>query len=169
MRFFAVVLLAFSMSAMATDSVDISSDFSRLVRPDLRSGERTGSAETFISDLKKSGVVNQGAEWQQDFSDYYVVKMKTIFLGFSVAAIMHEYWQKDVRGCCVDPGITLILEVSKPTKAVNHFAEINGCAFIDNHNLSEYPFGEKLKSFSGKKLGELQCNQTYLKLKLIDR
>jgi hypothetical protein len=52
-------------------------------------------------------------------------------LGYELIAIEEEY-MTDYIGCCVSPGMGLVLKINESAEKLKKFAEENGCSVAEN-------------------------------------
>ena len=95
------------------------------------SAHRQARAGKAIRAYKAAGVLPQRPR-RQDYTDYYVVRKPTTFMGNPMVLMVEEYMSAYV-GCCVNPGAGVYVRVTGSIDAMHDFARLNRC------RVEEYP------------------------------
>lgn len=95
------------------------------------STHRQARAGKAIRAYKAAGVLPQRPQ-RQDYTDYYVVRKPTTFMGNPMVLMVEEYMGAYV-GCCVNPGAGVYVRVTGSIGAMHDFARLNRC------RVEEYP------------------------------
>ncbi|MET0218178.1 MAG: hypothetical protein ABW205_09680 [Burkholderiales bacterium] len=88
--------------------------------------ERLGAADAVIGAYAAAGYVAMQPDWRADYSDYRVLKQPASLLGHTMLMIEHESMQTYI-GCCVSPGLEIILRLAQDGEDLQAFASGNGC------------------------------------------
>lgn len=90
------------------------------------SSEKLNALET----LKKLGIINSEPDIVADYNHIYMANKQVPILGGVLLALDHEYFDSYV-GCCVNPGIALVIHVGKKSAdalRLMEFAKENACS-----------------------------------------
>lgn len=126
-------LLLLSLTAMPVVSF-AASDTSleaRLVRAlsiKNNSTERLAKSRPVIAAYKQAGTLRKQADERADYIDFYLLRKPASFMGHKLVLLEEEYMDTYV-GCCVSPGLGLVVQVNGDTHAMQDFAEKNACTF----------------------------------------
>jgi len=101
------------------------------------SAHRQARAGKAIRAYKAAGVLPQRPR-RQDYTDYYVVRKPTTFMGNPMVLVVEEYMGAYV-GCCVNPGAGVYVRVTGSIEAMHDFARLNRC------RVEEYPDRKALR------------------------
>ncbi|WP_417541966.1 hypothetical protein [Methylophaga thalassica] len=83
-----------------------------------------------IERLKRLGIINSEPDIVTDYNHIYMANKQVPILGGVLLALNDEYLDSYV-GCCVNPGIALVLDVGKKNAdvlALMEFAKENACS-----------------------------------------
>jgi len=89
--------------------------------------ERIGDSGYAIRSYIHNKYLNKKPKLRYDYTDYWVLKKKASFMGQQLLVIEEEYMSKYV-GCCVSPGVGVILKIKGNLNKLNKFAKSNGCS-----------------------------------------
>ena len=166
----AILVLAMALIAdgplwAAEHRVDISKVFEQHVHLGKAGGDRVSSPEALLSALKGMGVVAPSTHDRADFSDYYKVSAKTVFLGADVLVVRHEQRRSGDVGCCENPGVALVLRLHRSDSSVfRKFAERNACGFELGYEMrKELPFLDYVSTFPVGRYALLRCDEWTLR------
>ncbi|WP_020560551.1 SH3 domain-containing protein [Thiofilum flexile] len=132
----------------------------------LKSGgeERMADSGKAIQAYMKAGLIGKKPNGRADYTDYYLLKQPAPFMGHSLVVIEEEYMSEYI-GCCVSPGVGVIVKTVEGGDGLAAFASKNGCSVSEHINLKEELSGLKLKSplpkgdFSSLSCRERDINQ----------
>lgn len=91
-----------------------------------QSSEKLKALET----LKRLGIINAEPDIVADYNHIYIAKKQVPILGGMLLALDDEYFDSYV-GCCVNPGIALVIHVGKTNAdalTLTEFAKENMCS-----------------------------------------
>lgn len=144
MPLLAALLLFVAIGAHA-GATDITPSFGALVHADRKLGQRKADPPQILRSLQRLEVIADKADDNVDFTDYFRVRKDTVFLGAKVVIVTEEEYRRDVRGCCAQPSIGLILATSAASRrALERFAKRNGCDFVADYRDPGDPAIERL-------------------------
>lgn len=91
--------------------------------------EASGAKLPAIKHLKRNGFISNSPDEVYDYSDIYFPLKHIQLFGARLIALDHEYRNKTGVGCCVSPGISVLLIKEKQfdLKALTAFAKKHTC------------------------------------------
>ena len=98
------------------------------------SSERVGTSGQAIQAYMHAGLIDSKPNQRADYTDYYLLKKPTRFMGHELVMIEEEYMSRYI-GCCVSPGAGLSVKVSGSLKPLAQFARVHRCSLNDNADL----------------------------------
>tara|TARA_R100001039_G_C1854728_1_gene117183 strand:+ start:3073 stop:3573 length:501 start_codon:yes stop_codon:yes gene_type:complete len=94
--------------------------------------QASSETQNALETLKQQGIINNEPDIVADYNHIYITNKPLPVLGGVLLALDHEYLE-DWIGCCVNPGMALVLQVQKDrddTTALASFAKENHCKVI---------------------------------------
>lgn len=88
---------------------------------------RIGDSGQAIKSYITKGYLRKKPNSRFDYTDSWVLKKPASFLGHRLLVIEEEYMGKYV-GCCVSPGVGVILKVKGSISTLKKFSRKNGCS-----------------------------------------
>lgn len=122
--------------------------------------ERQKDAGEVIRLFIKAGYVARKPELRSGYTDYRLLRKPIFFLGHQLLVIQEEYIGK-WAGCCVSPGIGIVVKAKGDYSKLKSFALSNGCSFEENQD--DIRIFIKYPSF------RLDKNEKYIKLACKER
>jgi len=121
---------------------------------------RIGESRAAIQAYIKYEVIDKNPSLRSDYTDYYVVKKPSKFMGHELVILEEEYMSADSIGCCVSRGIGLLLKANDSIEKLNRFAEKNSCSVVENINPNKFEqeVGGQLNLAPGK-YASLSCRE----------
>lgn len=162
-----ILVAAFFISSLlpvasaATDSTSLEQGMITALQFNEAKQDRGNLGEA-IQAYMQAGVVNKKPNLRYDYDDYYLINKPTAFLGQDLFMIQEEYMIK-YGGCCVDPGASLFLRLTKANtdqamKTLQEFAKKTACTVkeVNITELLDY-LGLNRSALPGKYV-ELSCH-----------
>lgn len=116
-----------------------------------------------IRELQQHGLIDKSPQIRVDYDDYYLARKEIVFLGHRVVALRHDHFVEWI-GCCSDPSLSVLFELSSSDEKLASFAKENDCEYEAGDGkfavdfvqpvLNELPAG---RFFEGK-YGRVTCN-----------
>jgi hypothetical protein len=125
-----VGLLGVVASAKASDLARLLSD---AMKPNSSKTARHVEPRVPIRALIKAGYLRKKPEARVDYSDYRLVRKPFDFLGARLVVIEEQY-MITYGGCCVDPGIGMVLENPGNSSDIAELAKSNSCTYSDDED-----------------------------------
>ncbi len=97
------------------------------LRYDTTKAERIGDSGKAIQAYMRAGIVNKKPNTRADYTDYYLVKKPSSFMGHELFMIEEEYMTAYI-GCCVSEGVGITVRLKGDDSALKHFAKNNACS-----------------------------------------
>ncbi len=94
---------------------------------DHNTGKRLGRSATAIKGYIKGGYVSRKPDARWDYTDYRVFRRPATFFGQYIVVVEEEYFDTYI-GCCVSPGLGLILERNSDITSLQNFISSNECS-----------------------------------------
>lgn len=153
------IIMVLSHHAIASSDQELETDLLNALRLNKKTMERVGSSGKAIQAYMREGFINQRPNQRADYTDYYLVKKPTKFMGHDLVMIEEEYMSRYV-GCCVSPGAGVTVKVVSSTENLEKFANENGCTFSDQVDLQHEiaSVGIKIKVPQGN-YASLSCRE----------
>ena len=107
--------------------------------------QRMADSGAAIQGYMRADLVGKKPNQRADYTDYYLVKNSSEFMGHDLLLIEEEYMTKYI-GCCVSPGAGVTVKVNGSTSNLVAFARQNKCSFTDNVNIRDLLAGLGIKS-----------------------
>lgn len=124
-------------SAMAADqSLESELINSMRLKHESEDLDRLGDSGKAIRAYMKAGFVNNRPNERLDYTDYYVLKKPTSFMGHQLIIIEQEYMTTNI-GCCVSPGVGVTILANGSIENMKRFAKANGCSVNEGINIQE--------------------------------
>jgi hypothetical protein len=119
-----LICVALVQPASAASDRTLEKGFADALRYDGK-GQRQARAGKAIRAYQAAGVLPRRPQ-RQDYTDYYVVKQPTAFMGNPLVLMVEEYMAAYV-GCCVNPGAGAYVRVTGSIEPMRDFAGANRC------------------------------------------
>lgn len=94
--------------------------------PGTEEGTRALEPGIAIRAYIKSGHVSRKPDNAADYVDYRRLRKPTALFGHPLLVLEEEYMNQYI-GCCVNPGIGMVIEVKGSTEALDAFLAANKC------------------------------------------
>lgn len=130
------LLAAASALAFAAAAAPLDSGLQHAMQLKKGSSERTGTSGKAIQAYMQAGLIDRKPNQRADYTDYYLLKQPSPFLGHELVLIEEEYITQYI-GCCVSPGVGVSVKVQGSTQNLARFARANRCTFTDNVDLAQ--------------------------------
>lgn len=124
---------------------------------DSNSKQRVAPSADAVKAFIAGGYVNRKPDYRFDYNDYRVLRKPAHLFGFSIVILEEEYMAKYV-GCCVSPGIGVVLSGKGELKTLESFASKNGCSVESPADPSVIPAELKVRVSPGS-LTYLSCRE----------
>lgn len=120
----------FAMSSMVFAASDASLEAGLVQALSIKNNgpDRLAKSRPVITAYKQAGILARQADARADYVDFYLLRKPASFMGHKLVLLEEEYMDTYV-GCCVSPGMGLVVQVSDSTKSLQDFAEKNACTF----------------------------------------
>ena len=109
------------------------------IKPDGQ--DRLAESRPVIRAYQQATIISKKPQQRADYIDFYLLQKPASFMGHTLILLEEEYMDKYV-GCCVSPGMGLMLKTNVDTRAVQEFAEKNACTFTPHADVFD-----RLKTF----------------------
>ncbi|BBB69647.1 hypothetical protein UNDYM_5394 [Undibacterium sp. YM2] len=96
------------------------------IKPDGQ--DRQAESRPVIRAYQQAAIISKKPQQRADYIDFYLLQKPASFMGHTLILLEEEYMDKYV-GCCVSPGLGLVLQVEADTRPLQDFAEKNACTF----------------------------------------
>jgi len=117
----------FSSSAMAADTrLENQLILALKIKPDGQ--DRQAESRPVMRAYQQAAIISKKPQQRADYIDFYLLQKPASFMGHTLILLEEEYMDQYV-GCCVSPGMGLILKTNADTRAVQDFANKNACTF----------------------------------------
>lgn len=97
------------------------------LRYDAAKAERVSNSGKAIQAYMRAGIVNKKPNVRVDYTDYYLVKKPTNFMGHELFMIEEEYMTQYL-GCCVSEGAGITVRLKGDDTVLKAFAKSNACS-----------------------------------------
>lgn len=124
---------------------------------DKQTGERVAPSSNAVKAYITGGYVGRRPDLRFDYTDYRKVRKPTQLFGYSILVIEEEYMGQYV-GCCVSPGLGLVLSGKCDSRTLVTFAQGNGCSIEHPADVSDTLAGLGLAVPTGP-LTRLSCRE----------
>lgn len=94
---------------------------------DARTGERLTPSGPAVRAFIAGGHVGRKPDLRFDYNDYRMLRKPARLFGFTILVLEEEYMAKYV-GCCVSPGLGVMLTGHGDARKLAAFARANGCS-----------------------------------------
>lgn len=153
------VIALSSISAWADQEKALEAGLINALRLKSGSTERVADSGAAIQGYMREGLVGKKPNQRADYTDYYLLKKNSEFMGHELVLIEEEYMTQYI-GCCVSPGAGVTVKVNGSTNNLAAFARQNKCTFTDNVNLRELLAGVSIKAkISAGRYATLSCRE----------
>lgn len=125
-----LLLAACSCSALAAADPALESGLIRALHLKKGTTDRVGTAGEAIRAYVREGYLGKHPDQRADYTDYYLLKKPTSFLGHELVLIEEEYITQYI-GCCVSPGAGVTVKVRGSTQKLQAFARAQRCTLTD--------------------------------------
>ncbi len=132
----AILLTTYPKQTSASNNQELEVGLINVMKLDKQTMKRGGDSGKAIQKYMRDGFVNRKPNRRFDYTDYYLIKKPTKFMGHELMLIEEEYMSSYV-GCCVSPGVGVTVKVAGNTKDLVLFAESNRCTFSERVDLQE--------------------------------
>ena len=150
---------AFTAPASASADLDLEKVLATALRLKKGTTGRLGEPREAIEAYISKGVISKKPEMRADYTDYYVVKTPASFIGHDLLIIKEEYMSTYV-GCCVNPGLVIVVKVNGNPKSLHKFADTNKCFMEDNIDVQKELRGLSIKTTVPKgRYASLSCRE----------
>ncbi|MFZ6768392.1 hypothetical protein ACO0LM_15115 [Undibacterium sp. Di26W] len=122
---FGALLGALSSSSLAAESA-LEKHLVNALSIKNNGPERLAKSGPVIVAYKRAGILSKQADARADYVDFYLLRKPASFLGHPLVLLEEEYMDTYV-GCCVSPGLGLVVQVNGDTRTMQDFAEKNAC------------------------------------------
>ena len=162
-RPFAMLLFCCALGALGSAGAaraaqsELEQTLQRSLSLDRGSGQRLAPSGQALKAFIAGGYVGRKPDDRYDYTDYRVLRKPAQFLGFTIVVIEEEYMAKYV-GCCVSPGIGLVLAGKGDPGRLAAFARENGCSLEAPIDPSTIPADVKMPAAAGR-LTYLSCRE----------
>lgn len=130
----------FLSSAMAVDNrLENQLILALKIKPDGQ--DRQAESRPVIRAYQQAAIISKKPQQRADYIDFYLLQKPASFMGHTLILLEEEYMDKYV-GCCVSPGMGLMLKTNADTQAVQEFADKNACTFTPHADVFD-----RLKTF----------------------
>lgn len=109
-----------------------------------------------IKEMKKNGIIPNKPTEGADYTDYYRIKSPQRIFWHDLVVFEHEYRQVYL-GCCVSPGIGLVLKVNGSIQNLKNIALTNKCSL--DYPLDTNDYMVKLKPSTTSGYAYLSCRK----------
>lgn len=124
---------------------------------DSSTKQRLAPSADAVKAFIAEGYANRKPDYRFDYNDYRALRKPAHLFGFSIVILEEEYMAKYV-GCCVSPGIGVVLSGRGDLQKLEAFASKNGCSVEAPADPSVIPAEMKLRIPPGK-LAYLSCRE----------
>ncbi|MES2037926.1 MAG: hypothetical protein V4495_08820 [Pseudomonadota bacterium] len=90
--------------------------------------DRQAESRPVIRAYQQAAIISKKPQQRADYIDFYLLQKPASFMGHTLILLEEEYMDEYV-GCCVSPGMGLMLKINADTRAVQEFANKNACTF----------------------------------------
>jgi len=130
------IFMSISAYVIASDDGNPEKDLVAALSLKMGTTERVGNSGKAIQAYVRAGLINKKPNQRADYTDYYLLKKPTSFMGHELITIEEEYMARYV-GCCVSPGVGVSVKVTGSTQNLEDFAQLNKCTLNKNVNLQK--------------------------------
>lgn len=102
------------------------------IKPDGQ--DRQARSRPVIRAYQQAAFISKKPQQRADYIDFYLLQKPASFMGHTLILLEEEYMDEYV-GCCVSPGISLMLKANADTQAVQDFANKNACTFTPHADM----------------------------------
>lgn len=149
-----------ALPSHAADALTLEQQLTNALKVKPGTTDRLAEPDPILNALKQQNVISKKANSRGDYTDYYLVSKPFLFMKHEVVVVENEYMAKYV-GCCVSPGMGLVLKINGSTKPLKKFATTNGCTFDDGPNAArDLSFVDIKTDVSRGKYATLSCRET---------
>lgn len=129
----------------------------RALSLDAATGQRLAPSATAIKAFIAGGYVPRKPDLRFDYTDYRALRKEARLFGFTILVLEEEYMAKYV-GCCVSPGLGVMLSGAGDLAMLTAFAAANGCSVEAPADASDLPADLKIPAHAGQ-LTSLSCRE----------
>jgi len=104
------------------------------------------------------GLLTRRPNRREDYTDYRVARFDARIFGLRIIVVEEEYMARYV-GCCVSPGIGVILELTGSQAEALAFAERNGCRIENNQAEIRQTLGDLNVSTAYGRFIRISCRE----------
>ncbi|MFZ6735234.1 hypothetical protein ACO0LG_25165 [Undibacterium sp. Ji42W] len=122
------LLLAMSSSSSLAAESALESQLVNALKIKQNTEVRQTKSRPVIQAYQQAGILSKKPDQRADYVDFYLVRKPANFMGHKLVLLEEEYMDTYV-GCCVSPGLGLVLQVEADTRPLQDFAEKNACTF----------------------------------------
>lgn len=141
----------------AASQPDLEAVLLRSLSLDVKTRQRVAPSGQAVKAFIARGIVSRKPNLRFDYNDYRVLRKPAQLFGFTILVIEEEYMAKYV-GCCVSPGIGLMLSGNGDLKKLEAFSKANGCSVETAADPSSIPADLKVVTPPGS-LTYLSCRE----------
>ncbi len=98
--------------------------------------QRLANSGKAIQAYIKSSFLNKKPNERLDYTDYWVLKKNSTFMGHELLIIEEEYMSEYI-GCCVSEGLGVTIKIKKDLSDLELFTKIHGCSLTKKVNIEE--------------------------------
>lgn len=114
-----------SSPSLAADA-GLESQLTKALKIKANGPDRQARSGPVILAYQRAGILNKKPDQRADYVDFYLLHKAASFMGHKLVLLEEEYMDNYV-GCCVSPGLGLVLQTSGETMPLQDFAEKNAC------------------------------------------
>ncbi|WP_423035113.1 hypothetical protein [Undibacterium sp. Tian12W] len=122
------LLLAMSSSSSLAAESTLESQLINALKIKQNTELRQAKSRPVIQAYQQAGILSKKPDQRADYVDFYLLRKPASFMGHTLVVLEEEYMDTYV-GCCVSPGLGLVLQVEADTRPLQDFAEKNACTF----------------------------------------
>jgi hypothetical protein len=159
-KFFTLILFSSFLSiSSASDIQDLEKRLTSSLSLKKGTTERIGNSGETIQSYMKEGFINRKPNQRADYTDYYLMKKPSMFMGHELIVIEEEYRSKYI-GCCVSPGMGVTVKISGSSTNLEKFATKNKCTLTNNVNIQAELESVSIKTkFPRGQYASLSCRE----------
>lgn len=122
-----LLLGAAATSSLATETA-LENQLIKALKIIQNTEERQAKSRPVIRAYQQAGILNKKPDQRADYIDFYLLRKPASFVGHKLVMLEEEYMDTYV-GCCVSPGLGLVLQIEADTRSLQDFADKNACTF----------------------------------------
>lgn len=127
-------LLTRNTPAFAADDGQLAEGLADAMRLDKTKQHRAAGSGEAIQNYIAAGYLARKPNVRADYTDYWWLKKPAPFMGHELVMIGEQYMSKWI-GCCVDPGLDVVVKIDGSTARLEQFARENKCSIDTNTDL----------------------------------